>query len=80
MLNTRKQQGYFSIPLWIHRDDITKLGYNGNQLTDGDMEYLAKRIADDYLTKNYGEALRASIEFYMRKRNSRKAIETPNEM
>lgn len=66
MLNWRLKEGYYPIPLWLHRDQIEKMGYDASQLTDGDMEYLAKRIADDFLSQYYSEALRRTFDYYIR--------------
>jgi diketogulonate reductase-like aldo/keto reductase len=69
MLNWRLKNGYFPIPLWLHRKDIEKLlECDVSHLTDGDMEYLAKRIADDFLGQRYTEALRETVEYFMQSR------------
>jgi diketogulonate reductase-like aldo/keto reductase len=69
MLNWRLKEGYFPIPLWLHRKDIEKLvECDVSQLTDGDMEYLAKRIADDFLGQRYAEAVRETVEYFMQSR------------
>jgi hypothetical protein len=65
MLNQRKRDGYFAIPLWVHRNDIDAMGFDVSQLKDGDLEYIAQRIADDYLRKTFPEALRETVEYYM---------------
>lgn len=70
MLDQRKRDGYFSIPLWFHRDDIDAImGSKVDQLKDGDLEYIAQRIADDYLRKTFPEALRETVEYYMQQKN-----------
>jgi len=66
MLNWRLKEGYYPIPLWLHRDQVEKMGYDTSRLTDGDMEYLAKRIADDFLSQYYSEALRKTVDYYIR--------------
>ena len=63
MLKLRLNEGYFPIPVWLHRSDIERLGYDVSRLTDGDMEYLAKRIADDFFAQGYGEALRKTVDY-----------------
>jgi diketogulonate reductase-like aldo/keto reductase len=69
MLDWRLKEGYFPIPLWLHRNHIEKLGYDVSHLTDGDMEYLAKRIADDFFLQRYEEAVRETVEYYMKSKN-----------
>ncbi len=66
MLDWRLREGFYPVSLWLHRDHIRKLGYDISQLTDGDMEYLAKRIADDFLGQYYQEALSKTVEYYMK--------------
>ena len=37
----------------ISRDDLESLGYKTDNITDGEMERLAKKMADDYLEQMY---------------------------
>ncbi|MBD1997950.1 hypothetical protein H6G00_15165 [Leptolyngbya sp. FACHB-541] len=66
MLEHRKNEGYFPIPLWLHRNDIKGLGFDVDQLTDGDMEYLTQRIAQDHLGRYYPGSIRQTLESYMK--------------
>ncbi len=66
LLELRLREGYFPIPLWLHRDQIEKLGYDASNLTDGDMQYLAQRMANDFLESHYLEALRETVDYYMK--------------
>ena len=47
----------------VSRDDLEALGYNTSRVSDKKMEYLAKRLADDYLEQLFWTSLDIMAEF-----------------
>ena len=47
----------------VSRDDLETLGFDTSNVTDSTMEYLAKKMADDYLEQMYWISLRIIAEY-----------------
>lgn len=62
MINLEKQkQEFFSI-VELSRDDINYIGINADNLTDGQMKRIARRMCDLYLDNGYWDDLRTACD------------------
>jgi hypothetical protein len=55
------EEGYFVITR-VHRDDLEAAGFDTSNVTDSQMEYLAKKMADDYLSQLFWSSLEIIAE------------------
>ena len=56
------KQTFFPITS-VSRDDLEEIGFDTSNVTDSKMEYLAKKMADDYLEQMYWISLRIIAEY-----------------
>lgn len=49
--------GYFKVTS-VHRDDLRQVGIDANEVTDGQMRDLARKMANDYCEQLFWESLR----------------------
>lgn len=52
----RLNSGFFPITS-VHRDDLASHGYDVKEISDSDMEMLATKMAEDYITQLFNESL-----------------------
>lgn len=51
-----KEEGFFYITS-VHRDDLEAKDFDVSEVTDNEMEYLAKRMCGDYCTQMFHESM-----------------------
>lgn len=57
----KKHDGWFPITS-LHRDDIETIGYNASRISNRDMNWIAKRMANGYLDDLFWIQLRLLAE------------------
>ena len=57
-----EKKNYFPITS-VSRDDLEFIGFDTRNVSDSTMEYLAKKMADDYLEQLYWISLRVIAEY-----------------
>lgn len=63
-----EEQGFFVISR-LHRDDLANAGFSSEDVSDGDMETIAKKLHEDYMEQLYWDSLKIIADYVGLKRN-----------